>query len=70
MNKGIYAVCATAFFVSYCFIVSAYGASYISWALLAGSVSQFVAQDDMKYSWIVANVLAYVALGLAVVGSI
>jgi hypothetical protein len=68
VNKGIYAVCATAFFVSYCFMVSTYGSSYISWALLAGAVSQFVAQDDMKYSWIVANVLAYVALGFAVVG--
>lgn len=70
MNKGFYAICGTAFFVTFAVLISLNGPSVIAWALLCGGVSQFVAQDDHKHAWIAANVLAYVSMILCVLAAI
>lgn len=65
MSKETYAICATAFFIAFAIVVAFSGPSVIATALLIGAVSQFTAQDDSKYAWIAANILAYVAMILA-----
>lgn len=63
--NGIYALCGAILFAAFGLSVSFNGASLVAWALLAGGVSQFVAQDNGKYSWIIANALAYVGMIIA-----
>lgn len=62
-NKPVFAICATAFFLMFAYVIAAYGPSVIAWALLFGAVSQFVAQDEHPAARWLSLGNAYVAMG-------
>ncbi len=62
MSKEVYALCGVILFASSGLAVSFNGASLAALALLIGGVSQFIAQDDGKYAWLVSNIIAYIAM--------
>lgn len=65
MPKSTYAICGAILFAAFGLCVSFNGTGYAAWALLLGGLSQFVAQDDWKYSWVSARALSYIAIVFA-----
>lgn len=65
MPKSTYAICGAILFAAFGLCVSFNGPSIVAWALLLGGIGQFVAQDDGKHSWKIANGIAYIAMAFA-----
>lgn len=64
--NSTYAICATAFFLMFSYIVSTYGPGPVAWALFFGGLSQFVAQDSHPWARRANIVFAYTAMGFCV----
>jgi len=65
MPKSTYAICGAILFAAFGICVSFNGPSLVASSLLFGGISQFIAQDDGKHSWIISRGFAYVAMAFA-----
>lgn len=66
MNNVIYAICGTAFFIAFAFIVATYSTGlaipFVAIALLFAGLSQFCAQIETQWGYLVAMACVVIAL--------
>lgn len=66
MNNGIYAICGTAFFITFAIVVATYGNPFsvvvIAMALLFAGMSQFAAQGETGVHYLFA--MGFVAMAI------